>query len=54
MNEDRIQQIMLNFIKDNLTIKTKIENNFGEKNIVTTVYIGEEKITSDTVDISND
>lgn len=54
MNEDKIQQIVAQYLRDNLTIETSESYDFNDKYISISIKLGDEEIASDNISVSND
>jgi len=48
MTKEEIQAIVKEYIKDNLTIKTDVERDYGNEYAVVSIFIDGECISSDT------
>lgn len=53
LDRNDIEDIIKEYLKDNLSIETKEENDFGDKYVTISIKLGKEKISWDRICISN-
>lgn len=53
LDRNDVEDIIKEYLKDNLNIETKEENDFGDKSITISIKLGKEEISWDRINISN-
>lgn len=54
LDKNDVQDIIKEYLLDNLRIETKEENGFGDKYVTVSVHLGKEEVSTDTINISTD